>query len=32
LWNQKSQIDSAFADLIAETGKDWLTLYRRRAR
>jgi TolA-binding protein len=29
---EKSQIDSAFADLTAETGKDWLAFYRRRAR
>jgi TolA-binding protein len=29
---EKSQIDSAFADLIPETGKDWLAFYRRRAR
>jgi TolA-binding protein len=29
---EKSQIDSAFADLTEETGKDWLAFYRRRAR
>jgi TolA-binding protein len=29
---EKSQIDSAFANLTAETGKDWLAFYRRRAR
>jgi TolA-binding protein len=29
---EKSQIDSAFADLTVETGKDWLAFYRRRAR
>jgi hypothetical protein len=29
---EKSQIDSAFAELTAETGKDWLGFYRRRAR
>jgi hypothetical protein len=29
---EKSQIDSAFADLTAETGKDWLAFYRRRTR
>jgi tetratricopeptide (TPR) repeat protein len=28
---QKSQIDSAFAGLTKETGKDWLTFYRQRA-
>jgi hypothetical protein len=28
---QKSQIDSAFADLTTETGKDWLAFFRRRA-
>jgi hypothetical protein len=28
---EKSKIDSAFADLTAETGKDWLAFYRRRA-
>jgi hypothetical protein len=27
----KPQIDAAFADLTAETGKDWLAYYRRRA-
>jgi TolA-binding protein len=29
---EKSQIDSAFADLTEETGRDWLAFYRRRAR
>jgi TolA-binding protein len=29
---EKSQIDSAFADLTAETGRDWLAFFRRRAR
>jgi hypothetical protein len=29
---EKSQIDSAFADLTVETGKDWLAFFRRRAR
>jgi TolA-binding protein len=29
---EKSHIDSAFADLTAETGKNWLAFYRRRAR
>src|SRR5262249_41508582 len=28
----KSEIDSAFAGLTKETGKDWLAFYRRRAR
>ena len=27
----KAQIDAAFADLVSETGKDWLAYYRRRA-
>jgi TolA-binding protein len=29
---EKSQIDSAFADLTVETGRDWLAFFRRRAR
>jgi TolA-binding protein len=29
---EKSQIDSAFADLTAETGMEWLAFFRRRAR
>jgi TolA-binding protein len=29
---EKSQIDAAFEDLTAETGKDWLAYYRRGAR
>jgi hypothetical protein len=29
---EKSQIDSAFVDLTAETGRDWLAFFRRRAR
>jgi hypothetical protein len=28
---QKSQIDSAFAGLTKETGKEWLAFYRQRA-
>jgi TolA-binding protein len=28
----RAQIDSAFADLTAETGKDWLAFYRKKAR
>jgi TolA-binding protein len=28
----RAQIDSAFADLTAETGKDWLAFYRQKAR